>query len=68
MAKEDIVDWVPTFGGNMLGWVPTWVVIGGAILLVSIIVVLGPDECQLLALSRRPLGTEGCPLPGGKPT
>jgi hypothetical protein len=41
MAKEDIVDWVPTFGGNMLGWVPTWVVIGGAILLVSIIVVLG---------------------------
>ena len=35
------MDWVPTFGGNMLGWVPTWVVIGGAILLVSVIVVLG---------------------------
>ena len=32
--------WVPTFGGNMLGWVPSWVLIGVVLLLLSVIVVL----------------------------
>jgi hypothetical protein len=34
------VDWVPTFGGNMLGWVPTWVLIAVVLLLLSVIGVL----------------------------
>jgi len=34
------VDWVPTFGGNMLGWVPTWVLIAVVLLLLSVIVML----------------------------
>jgi hypothetical protein len=34
------VDWVPTFGGNMLGWVPTWVLIAVVVSLLSVIVVL----------------------------
>ena len=34
------VDWVPTFGGNMLGWVPTWVLIVVVLLLLSVIGVL----------------------------
>jgi hypothetical protein len=51
MNKEGSVDWVPTFGsnmlgwaptfgGNMLGWVPTWVLIAVVFLLLSVIVVL----------------------------
>ena len=32
--------WVPTFGGNMLGWVPSWVLIAVVLLLLSVIVVL----------------------------
>jgi hypothetical protein len=34
------MDWVPTFGGNMLGWVPTWVLIAVVVLLLTVIVVL----------------------------
>ena len=34
------MDWIPTFGGNMLGWVPTWVLIAAVLVLVSVIVVL----------------------------
>jgi hypothetical protein len=34
------VDWVPTFGGNMLGWVPTWVLIAVVLLLLSVIGIL----------------------------
>jgi uncharacterized membrane protein len=34
------MDWIPTFGGNMLGWVPTWVLIAVVLLLLSVIVVL----------------------------
>jgi hypothetical protein len=34
------VGWVPTFGGNMLGWVPTWVLIAVVVSLLSVIVVL----------------------------
>lgn len=34
------MEWVPTFGGNMLGWVPTWVLIGAVLLLGSVIMVL----------------------------
>jgi hypothetical protein len=34
------VDWVPTFGGNMLGWVPTWLLIAVILMLVSVIVIL----------------------------
>ena len=34
------MNWVPTFGGNMLGWVPTWVLIAAVLLLVSVIGVL----------------------------
>ena len=34
------VDWVPTFGGNMLGWVPTWALIAVVILLGAVMVVL----------------------------
>ena len=37
---EDEVDWVPTFGGNMLGWVPTWALIAVVLLLLSVIAVL----------------------------
>jgi hypothetical protein len=40
MNKEGSVDWVPTFAGNMLGWVPTWVLIAVVFLLLSVIVVL----------------------------
>lgn len=38
--KVSDVDWIPTFGGNMLGWVPTWVLIAVVISLLSVIVVL----------------------------
>jgi hypothetical protein len=34
------VDWVPTFGGNMLGWVPSWVLIVVVVSLLSLIGVL----------------------------
>ena len=34
------MDWVPTFGGNMLGWVPTWVLIAVVLLLLSVIGIL----------------------------
>ena len=36
------MDWVPTFGGNMFGWVPTWVLfavilgLGGVIVLLAL--------------------------------
>jgi len=39
--KERNVDWVPTFGGNMFGWVPTWVLIAVVVALLSVIVVVG---------------------------
>jgi hypothetical protein len=35
-----ILEWVPTFGGNMLGWVPAWLLIAAVLLLGSVIVVL----------------------------
>ena len=34
------LNWVPTFGGNMLGWVPTWLFISVVAMLVSVIVFL----------------------------
>ena len=34
------MDWVPTFGGNMFGWVPTWVLVAVVLLLVSVIGVV----------------------------
>ena len=34
------MDWVPTFGGNMLGWVPTWVLIAVVLVLLSVIGVI----------------------------
>jgi hypothetical protein len=34
------MDWVPTFGGNFLGWVPTWVLIVTVVELVLAIVAL----------------------------
>lgn len=34
------MDWIPTFGGNMLGWVPTWLLIAVVIMLASVIVLL----------------------------
>jgi hypothetical protein len=40
MNKEGSVDWVPTFAGNMLGWVPTWVLIAVVLSLLTVIVVL----------------------------
>ena len=33
-------DWVPTLNGNMLGWVPTWVLIAVVLLLGSVILIL----------------------------
>jgi hypothetical protein len=37
---EGDVEWVPTFGGNMLGWVPAWLLIAAVLVLGSVIVVL----------------------------
>ena len=34
------VDWVPTFGGNMLGWVPTWVLLAVILVLGGVVVFL----------------------------
>ena len=34
------MDWVPTFGGNMFGWVPTWVLIATVLVMGSVIGVL----------------------------
>ena len=34
------MEWVPTFGGNMLGWVPTWVLIAVVVPLLTVIAVL----------------------------
>jgi hypothetical protein len=34
------VNWVPVFGGNMLGWVPVWVLIAAVLMLVSVIGVI----------------------------
>jgi hypothetical protein len=34
------MDWIPTFGGNMLGWVPTWLLIAVVVMLASVIVLL----------------------------
>jgi hypothetical protein len=34
------VEWVPTFGGNMFGWVPTWLFIAVVLVLGVVIVVL----------------------------
>lgn len=34
------VDWIPTFGGNMLGWVPTWALLAVVLLLGGVIVIL----------------------------
>ena len=34
------MEWVPTFGGNMLGWVPTWVLIAVVVPLLAVIAVL----------------------------
>jgi hypothetical protein len=34
------VNWIPTFGGNMLGWVPTSVLIAVVLSLLTVIVVL----------------------------
>ena len=37
---ESNVDWIPTFGGNMLGWAPTYVLIAVVLLLLLVIVAL----------------------------
>ena len=34
------LNWIPTFGGNMLGWVPTWLLIAVIVMLVSVIAFL----------------------------
>ena len=34
------MNWVPTFGGNMLGWVPAWVLIATVLMLLSVIGVI----------------------------
>jgi hypothetical protein len=34
------VNWIPTFGGNLFGWVPAWVLIAVVLSLLTVIVVL----------------------------
>ena len=34
------VNWIPTFGGNLFGWVPAWILIAVVLSLLTVIVVL----------------------------